>query len=143
MLAELERLLVGFNYVVSLRLFRVPCRADASNGWYLAEALGPTSAVRRFDSATPREVLADVEYALRYEGDENAGPKPSARRSVRFRELLRYVLEELERVVSAATALNSFDVRECSPMLYPVFWGFGYVIAGPDEVLVIVGAASD
>lgn len=143
MLAELERLLVGFNYVVSLRLFRVPRCPDVPSEWYIGEALGPASHVRRSSPATPREVLADVEYSLRYEGDENAGPKPSARRSVRYRELLQGVLDELGRAVGAAEVLGSFDVRECDQALYPVFWGFGYVIAGPDEALVFIGAASD
>ena len=142
-LRELERLLRGFNYVISLGLFRTSYNPDSPIDWYITEALGPRALVRNSVPTTPREILADVEYSLRYEGDESAGPRPSARRSVRFRQLLDDVLVELEHAVTGAIVLGSFDLREGHPGVYPVFWGFGYVIAGPSETIVFIGAASD
>jgi len=143
MLAELERLLVGMNYVVSLRLYRLPYRPEASIDWYVAGALGPKAVLRTSGPATRREILADVEFALRYEGDEAAGPQPQYRRSPRFRELLQGVLTELDQAIMKATTLGSFELREGHPVLYPVWWGFGYVVAGPAEAMVFIGAGSD
>lgn len=143
MLAELERLLAGYNYVISLRLCRVPYRLGAPTEWYVTQAFGPGAVLCGSGPATPREILADVEYSLRFEGDEGGGPLPTNRRSARFRELLQGVLTELEQAIDGASTLDWFDLPDGARVLSPVWWGFSYIIAGPANVMVFVGAASD
>jgi hypothetical protein len=52
------------------------------------------------------------------------------------------VLSELERLTSQASLLAEFELGEGHPA-YPVFWDFGYVIAGPAGGLVFIGSSSD
>jgi hypothetical protein len=66
MLAELEPLLAGPDYFVSVRACHVPNRLEAPIEWYIAQALGSESAARWCRPATRCEILADVEVALRY-----------------------------------------------------------------------------
>ena len=146
MLAELEGLLIGYNYVVSLHVYCIPYQPQAPIEWYVGEALGPATVIRESGTTTAREILADVEVGLRYVGDAKdggGGPWPSVRYSPRFRELLAGVLAELTQAIASATLLGWFELADGLPGVGPVYWGFSYVIVRPDCAIVFIGAGSD
>jgi hypothetical protein len=141
-LAELEPLLYGYNYAVFLRVYRVPFAPNEPTAWYVTQALGPSAVVTGSVPVTGAEIVAEVEQALRYVGDEGCGPKPSALRSRRFKELAPAVLSELVRATAGASLLAAFGLRKGHPA-YPVFWDFAFVIAGPAGGFVFIGSSSD
>ncbi|MGL4460590.1 MAG: hypothetical protein ACRDD1_18995 [Planctomycetia bacterium] len=142
LLAELEPLLHGYNYVVFLRVYRTPFAPDAPAEWYVGQALGPAASIEGVDKVSGPELLAEVEQSLRYAGDSGSGPKPSALQSPRFTALVPAVLAELERTVAEATLLARFRLRDGHPA-YPVFWDFAFVIASPAGGRVFIGSSSD
>ena len=142
LLAELQPLLYGINYVVFLRVYRTPFVTDAPAEWYVSQALGPSAVIGGIGAVSGSEVVAEVEQSLRYVGDTGCGPKPSALRSRRFKALVPAVLSELEGAIGEASLVAQFWLRDGHPA-YPVFWDFAFVIAGPSGGLVFIGSSSD
>jgi hypothetical protein len=141
-LNELAGLLNGLNYVVFLRLYRIPFSPGAGPEQYIAQALGPAAVIGGSSPAMGQEVLAEVEEALRHAGDRAYGPRPSTLRSKKFKELLRSVLSYIEQAVAGSTVIERFWLKEGHPA-YPVFWDFAFVIAGRHEAEVFIGSSSD
>jgi hypothetical protein len=141
-LRKLARLLYGWNYTVSLRVYRLPFSPDAGAEHYIAQALGPASVIGGTSQATEQDVLAEVEEALRHEGDDGYGPPRSVLRSQKFEELLSLVLSHLEKALGEASLIQRFWLKEGHPD-YPVFWDFAFVIAGPTTAEVFIGSSSD
>jgi hypothetical protein len=144
LLNELANLLNadGLNYVVSLRLYQLPYAPGARPEQYIAQALGPAVVVGGSSPATGSDILAEVEDALRHAGNHGYGPSPVTLCSVEFNELLRRVLSDIEQTVSAATVTTKISLKEGHPDV-PVFWDFGFVLAGPHGAQVIIGSSSD
>jgi len=142
-LTELGRLLNGTNYVVSLRVYRLPFSPDASAEHYIAQALGPAAVSGGSSRATEQEVLTEVEESLRHEGDNGYGPPPSALQSQKYEELVSLVLSHLHQGLRAAALIERFWLKEGHPEFYPVYWDFAFVIAGPTAAEVFVGSSSD
>jgi hypothetical protein len=112
LLADLEPLLYGINYVVFLRVYRTPFVADAPVEWYVGQALGPSAVIGGMSAVSGSEVVAEVQQSLRYVGDTGSGPKASALRSRRFKTLVPAVLSELERAISEASLVAQFWLRD-------------------------------
>jgi hypothetical protein len=142
LLSELERLLYGYDYCVFLRAYRIPFVPGKPAEWYVSQALGSAAVIGGLGQVTGPEIAAEVERSLRYAGDGSSGPKPSVLQSHRFEELVAGVLDELARAVAGAELLAGFWLRDGHPA-YPVFWDFGFVIAGPGGGLVLIGSSSD
>lgn len=141
-LAELERLLYGNNYAVFLRAYRTPYHRGASTEWYVSQALGSKAVVGAVTQVSLEQMHTEVEESLRFSGDDGSGPKPEAIASPDFNQLLAGVLAELNRAADDAELLSHFFLFEGHPA-YPVFWDFGFVIAGPRGGLVFIGSSSD
>jgi hypothetical protein len=141
-LTELEELLEGTNYTVFLRVYRVPYAPHAQPDWYVTQALGPEAVLSGAPPVSRDEILTEVEKSLRYAGYQGSGPKQSVLRSSRFNELVLGVLSELKLLIAGANVLAEFGLYEGHPA-YPVFWDFGYVIAGEAGGLVFIGSSSD
>ena len=141
-LRELESLLPGVNYVVGLRLDRVPPIPDATPAQYITAALGPKAVVGGVSEDSAPEVLAEVERCLRYPGDRSAGPPASVLGLRRFTELVEFVLEYLARGIAESEAVFSFWLKDGHPF-YPVFWDFAYLLVGVGGAEVLIGSSSD
>jgi hypothetical protein len=141
-LIELAGLLNGLNYVVFLRLDRMPFSPGAGAEHYIAKALGPAAVLGGSSPVPGQEVLTQVEEALRHAGDRAYGPRPSTLRSKKFKELLHQVLSYIEQALAEATLIETFWLTKGHPA-YPVFWDFAFVIAGPTGAEVFIGSSSD
>jgi len=132
----------GLNYVVSLRLYRRPFSPGVGPAEYIAQALGSTAVIGGSSPATSPEILAEVEEALRHAGAHGYAPCPATLGSGEFQELLQRLLSAIEQAATNAAVTARFSLKEGHPD-YPVFWDFGFVIAGPYDALVFIGSSSD
>ena len=114
-LAELERLLYGYNYQVFLRVYRVPFTPYASAEWYITQALGPSAVIGGVVPAAGSEIVIEVEQSLRYAGDADSGPEPLTLQSQQFEALVPALLSELERTIAGAELLGTILVARRSP----------------------------
>ena len=141
-LNELSELLCGLNYEVFLLLYKVPHVPGAGVEHYVSAALGPTALVDGSCSLSGPDVLATVEVSLRYSGNYGHGPFPSVLSSEKFEFLLERVLSHVEQITASATLIEKFWLKD-SHSIGSVFWGFAFVIAGPDGAEVFIGSSSD
>jgi hypothetical protein len=141
-LSDLECLLYGWNYQVSLKIFRTPFVAGATPEEYVKAALGNGTTVGGLQIVTPSELAQEVETSLRYSGDQGHGPKPDALKSSQFDDLVRLVLGYLADECQRCSAVVSFWLKEGHPF-YPVFWDFAYLIVTSGNAEVFVGSSSD
>jgi hypothetical protein len=141
-LAELQDMLPGLNYVVSLDLHRVPPIAGGTPKQYVAAALGRTAVIGGTAEIAPADMLAEVERCIRWEGDHGSHPDEAAIRSPRLNELVAYVLSHLERAAASSADVQRFWLLSGHPH-YPVQWDFAYVLVGAGGAEVFIGSSSD
>lgn len=141
-LTELEETLGGLNYVPSLVVRRVPVEPDGTAGRYITAALGEKAVVGRVQPVAAADVLAQVEWCLRYRGTSGHGPDAGVLRSAEFDRLLGEVLGYLRRSVAEASQVAAFTLRSGHPF-YPVMWDFAFVFVKPLCAVVFIGASSD
>jgi len=141
-LSDLELLLHGWNYDVSLKIFRTPFVADTTPEEYIRASLGKGTVIGGLQDVDAAELAAEVETSLRYCGDQGHGPKQEAIRSPRFDDLVRVVLQHLEEECQRSSAIFRFWLKEGHPF-YPVFWDFAYLVVATGSVEVFIGSSSD
>jgi uncharacterized protein (TIGR02996 family) len=141
-LTELESMLGGLNYVVSLAVHRVPVAPDAPPEKYIGAALGPGAVVAGIHPVNGEELLAQVEECLRYPGTTGHGPDAPVLRSSEFEGRLGEVLSYLRRSVGESNLVSAFTLRSGHPF-YPVMWDFAYVLVKAHCAVVFMGASSD
>ena len=141
-LAEIMQLLYGFNYQVSLYLYRMPFAPNSTVEEYVTRALGPDAVIGNFLPVTGEEILTEVEQSLLHQGDGGYGPDQAKVQSSRFRQLMTEFLQELKTWIESSVSLSSFWLKDGHPA-YPVWWDFAYFVAGPEVVFVLIGSSSD
>jgi hypothetical protein len=140
--SELEAGLPGLNYVVHLAAHSIPSVPGVLPENYVRAVLEPGTEIGRLYPVTTDVLLADVAACLRHRGDSGYGPDHSFLRSTRFSRLMDRLHESLAGLGAQATGVWGFAVGDGLP-LYPVWWGFGYLIVTPTRAEIIVGASSD
>jgi uncharacterized protein (TIGR02996 family) len=141
-LAVLESLLLGSNYVVSFRIYRIPEVAGTTTDQYISTALGPGAVVEERQSVLGGELLEEVERCLRYRGFRGTGPDASALRSPEFAQLVQDVLGYLEQSIAESSAIERIRLRR-GQVFYPVIWGFTYVFLKHHCAVVFLGESED
>src|SRR5262245_10782060 len=141
-LAELEALLYGYNYSVSLKVFRVPFALRAEPEDYIVAALGEQAVIEGIQPVTSDELAADVEASLRYAGSDADGPTAENLKSARFNELFGCVLRHVAEKCQQSTMIVSFRISDGHPF-YPVFWDFAYLMIAPGSTEIFIGSSSD
>jgi uncharacterized protein (TIGR02996 family) len=141
-LAELEEVLGGLNYVVSLSVHRVPVEPSGAPQGYVTAALGPKAVVGRVQPVTGEELLAEVEECLRYRGDAGHGPDGAVLRSQKFKGRVNEVLGYLRKSVAESSLVAWFTLRSGHPF-YPVMWDFACLFVKARCAVVFIGSSSD
>jgi hypothetical protein len=140
-LHQLESVLYGYNYAVFLHRYQLPFSSTTTIEDYIAQVL-PHAEVGGMQTVSSEAVLIEIEQALRYAGDAGSGPKATVLDSPQFEELLGAVLSHLKHVLSDATIITNFWLKQGHPA-YPVFWDFAFVIVGTQQVEIFIGSSSD
>ena len=136
-LRELEELLPGANYLVDFQAVRVPFAPGWMPEQYITAAVGPKPPLIRVAKVGLPDVLAEVEYYLRYDRKQYRHLERPPHQTARFAELVAVVRAELERVAASSTAVFRFWRDD------PIEWQFSYLFVGPGGAVVFVGWGSD
>ena len=138
-LRELEDLLPGANYLVDFQLHDLPYMPNWTAEQYIKAALGSTPTITKLVETTLPDLLAEVEYWLRYDRGqyEHRGGARAVHGSSRFDELLAEVKGYLERVAARSTSLVRFWRDD------PIEWQFSFLMLGTEGAKVFVGWGSD
>lgn len=140
-LTELESLLPGMNYVVSLDLHRVPSIPEGTLKQHITAAIGPSAVIGGARVVALADMLAKVEWCLRWPGDSGSHPDKTAIQSPRLNELVACVLSHLQQT-AVSSVIWKFWILSGHPH-YPVQWHFAYLLAGPTGSEVFIGSSSD
>lgn len=80
--------------------------------------------------------------AFDYQGDDGSHPGRDYLASMTFKQDADFVMAQLEGLVSGASLLTLFWLKEGHPF-YPVFWDFAFMIERGDDAFVLIGSSSD
>ncbi|WP_375767711.1 hypothetical protein NR798_39480 [Archangium gephyra] len=147
-LRQLERLVSGFNYGITLdvKALELPGAELPLNE--VMRTCYPESQphLAKVRQVSLEELTTDVETCLRYEGEAHAGPRfTAARREKLEQELLPAFWRALAELISSEEAeLHDYPDERGLPG-YRVFWSFTYVLHHRTRrrCVVITGSASD
>ncbi len=147
LLAELEELLEGLNYTVSLKTYPLEYSSGKLGEWYVTQALGPEVTINGINPVKAPVLLNNVETCLCYEGSwhnghQEYGPDSTSLSSKRFKLLLSDLIEALKEKTARAELVAEILIKDGHPF-YPVFWDFAYVIVGAGGPIVLIGSSSD
>ncbi|MCY1081564.1 hypothetical protein [Archangium lansingense] len=147
-LRQLERLVSGFNYSITLdvKALDLPGAELPLNEVMLACYPESQPHLVHVRQVSLEEMKTDVDSCLRYEGDEAAGPQfTAARREKLEQELLPAFWRGLAELIPYPEAeLHSYPDERGLPG-YVVFWSFAYVLhhRAQRRCVVITGSSSD
>ena len=136
-LRELEDLLPGANYIVDFQTIRVPFAPGWLPEQYITAAVGPKPPLTRVAQVALSEVVAEVEYYLRYDRDQYRHLEKPPHQTPRFAELVAVVRAELERLAQSSAVVFRFWRDD------PIEWQFSYLFVGPGGAVVFIGWGSD
>jgi hypothetical protein len=135
----------GRNYSVFLQVYEVPMVPTvppAGAAVIVADALQTKVTLIGLEEVLPGAVWPAIEEMLRYKGSYDAGPAAASLDSRALSELLDTFGDEVTRLASAATRIESFWFSEGSPA-YDVFWEFAYLFREHHKATLLIGASSD
>ena len=135
-LRKLEDLLSGHNYFVDLQIYRLPFIATWSPEQYIVAAVGPESRLTKFVGVALPEILAEVEYYLRYDRGQYQGREP-VHQLPHFTESLADLRCIIADLVAASVSVIRFWRDE------PIEWQFSFLFIRPIGAVVFAGWGSD
>ncbi len=138
-LKQIEHLLYGFNYAVSLRLYGPSNSAQGLNETLkmLISDDCELSGVLRTSSNEAKTIITNC---LLYQGDEGSKPLELDAKKTLIINLLGSILSSIG--FESAEMVVEFGFKHGHPD-YPVFWDFAYDIHVKDKRWIFVGCSSD
>lgn len=144
LLAHLEHLMSGLNFVTTFGLLPLPAGTSLKDAeaaivqvYPEAELTGP----RRTDAA---EVWEEIDHAFAYRGDASAGSgmELSDVQEAELRDVQDRYRDHVRGFIGPDSAIYAGGCRGLPG--YPVFWGYRLLILNPDRHgLLLSGDASD
>jgi hypothetical protein len=141
-LTELEELLDGMNYVVSLSWHKSLVIGDASPHENVQQLLGNDARVCEGKEVVSTEMLAEIQRCLNWKGSKGSYPNQDKLQLQRISELKAFVLSYLEQAVSNAATWR-FSIRSGHPHGRPIQWSFAFLISRLDGAELFIGSSSD
>lgn len=138
-LKQIEHLLYGLNYAVSLRLYG-PWNSERGLIETLKKLISEDcelSGVLRTSSDEAKTVITNC---LLYKGDEGSKPLELDSKKEEIIKLLNNMLSMIG--FENAEMVVEFGFRQGHPA-YPVFWDFAYDIHVKDKRWIFIGCSSD
>ncbi len=136
---ELEELLYGVNYQVTLNLYG-PFALEVSLETALATAISQHVSLRPPVPSSVPEIRADIVDCLLYEGEPYSGPLDLAGKRERVLELVEEIFSLIH--LSDAMLIQIVCFENDHPG-HPVWWEFVYEVRTQEGFWVFMGSSSD
>ena len=138
-LKQIEHLLYGLNYAVSLRLYG-PSNSEQGLIETLKNLISEDCELSGVLRTSSNEAKTVVTNCLLYKGDEGSKPLELDSKKAEIIKLLNNMLSSIG--FENAEMVVAFGLRQGHPA-YPVFWDFAYDIHVKDKRWIFVGCSSD
>jgi hypothetical protein len=136
-LRELEKLLPGDNYIVDFQVHRISFDPTWTPRQYIEAAVGAGPPLKEISPVSVPDLLAEVEYCLRYDRGQYRCQQTALHQSQRFLQLAGCVRAYLEQLSATSTAIFRFRRDD------PIEWQFSFLFIGPNHAEVFTGWGSD
>lgn len=143
-LAQLEHILYGYNYQVTLGVELFENCQDMNS---FKDALKARLPDTRPHAVSPvpiseADFLEEIELGLTYRGDEHAGLKLTPKKQEKFDQLQKDYKDFLSSYIHPETKFYIYPDETGIPG-YPVFWDYRFIIASGGTFLLVYGSSSD
>jgi hypothetical protein len=138
-LKQIEHLLYGFNYAVSLRLYG-PSNSEQGLIETLKKLISEECEISGVLRTSSNEAVIVMTNCLLYKGDEGSQPLELDSKKTEICNLLDKILSTIG--FENAEMIVEFGFKQGHPA-YPVFWDFAYDIHVKDKRWIFVGCSSD
>jgi hypothetical protein len=138
-LRQIEHLLYGLNYTVSLRLYG-PSNSEQGLIETLKKLISEECELSGVLQTSLTEAKTVMTNCLLYQGDEDSKPLELDSKKAEIVKLLDNMLSTIS--FENAEMVVEFGFKQGHPA-YPVFWDFAYDIHVKDQRWIFVGCSSD
>jgi len=141
---EMEGLMTGLNYVTTFGFDELGAAYNLEDLKKLIVAKFPEMQdhLHSIVAVDEDNLWDEIQYALDYRGDYGAGMQLSYQKEEFLAEIQSDFKNRLAPYINTARCIYAYMSCEGLP-LYPVFWGFCFIIGNYTNWQIVYGASSD